>query len=68
MYTILLPRANLKQLKLAELVREEESQWVLRLKTLIAEEEKNKWKRIAEKMTKSEMGCKKEAKQMGLIK
>lgn len=55
-------------MRLRELVREEESQWETRLKILIAEEEKNKWKRIAEAMDKSEVGCKNQAKQMGISK
>jgi hypothetical protein len=55
----------LQQRRLCELVHEEESQWELRLKALIAEEEKKKWKRIADALGKSEVGCKTQAKQMG---
>jgi hypothetical protein len=40
----------------------------MRLKTLIAEEEKKKWKRISDTMGKSEIGCKTQARQMGVLK
>ena len=59
---------NLKQHRLCELVRDEEAQWEARLKALVMEEEKNKWRRIAEKMQRSEVGCKNQAKQMGITK
>ena len=69
MYISLSPNAiNLKQLRLRDLVQQEEAEWEMRLKALMAEAEKNKWKRIAEKMDKSEIGCKNQAKQMGLSK
>lgn len=60
--------ANFQQRKLCQLVSEEESQWELRLKSLIAEEEKKKWKRISDALGKSEVGCKNQAKQMGVCK
>ena len=69
MYISLIPNAiNLKQSRLRDLVQQEQDEWEMRLKALMTEAEKNKWKRITEKMDKSEIGCKNQAKQMGLSK